>query len=259
MSTTRIFLPSIVLAAVLAVGLAPLAVAGPISYGDFVGSTVTFLDVTEDSGTDPLPPALYGPPTLAGDSLSFAPVSFNAFSPLGVPVLDITDGLLTTTILSAPGYGIAGIRVDEAGDYTLVGWGTADTKVSVSAPIFLTILEVNGVGISPIFRSGDVVYSPNANGDFNLIDDPGVGVIWEGSGFIDVAAILAGAGINGCATKVELSVNNVLVAASEDRSIAYIAKKQFGITVIPIPEPSCLTLLGIGIGGVLLTMWRRRR
>ena len=236
MSTTRIFLPSIVLAAVLAVGLAPLAVAGPISYGDFVGTTVTFLDVTEDSGTDP--PPLYGAPTLAGDSLSFAPVSFNVFSQLGVPALDFTDGTLKTTILASPGNCIIGIRIDEAGDYTLAGWGTANTEVSVSATMFLSILEVDGVGIAPIFYNGSMAYSPNANGDFNLIDDPGVGVIWEGSGFIDVAAILARAGINGCATKVLLSVDDTLLAASEDRSIAYIAKKQFGITFFPIPEPS---------------------
>lgn len=259
MNTTRIFLPSIVLAVVLAVGLAPLAVAAPISYE---GATVTFMDVDEGD------PPLYGVPTSTpnANTLFFTPSSFKAVSELGVPPGEIIDGYLGMNILADPGYCIPGIRIDEGGDYSLVsflGGGTANTRVSVGVGIELTILEVDGVGIEWI----ETVRNSNDNivpysGDFNLIDDPGMPVDWNGSSFIDVAAILADleeehGEIGDCVTKVHLSVNNILLAASERLSIARIAKKDFSVTVIP--EPSCLTLLGIGFGGVLLTMWRRRR
>ena len=50
--------------------------AAPINYGNFNGTNVMYLGVTEDSSTDPTP--LFGPPTVTNDSLSFNPVSFGA-------------------------------------------------------------------------------------------------------------------------------------------------------------------------------------
>ena len=108
-----IFRTQCVPAAILALGLlgvCPMAsaTAAAINYGDFLGTTVTFYQVTEDSGTDPTP--LFGAPTLSGDALSFNPPSFNASSQLQTPPLDFTDGTLTTTIMANQGQSIEELR-----------------------------------------------------------------------------------------------------------------------------------------------------
>src|SRR5688500_9104212 len=61
------------LSASLALGSTCVVSAAPINYGDFVGSTVTYRMVTEDSGTDTVPPCMYCAPTVGGDTLNFNP------------------------------------------------------------------------------------------------------------------------------------------------------------------------------------------
>ena len=139
--------------------------------------------------------------------------------------------------------------------------GTAVTQVSVSNTVFVTILEVDGIGIAPIPLQDTMVFSPNADGDFNLDDDRGVGVIWEGDLSMDVRGELDTLGITGDATKVLLSLDNTLFAMSEAGSVAFIAKKQLGglaITVV-VPEPSTAVLVGFGLVGLLLAASRRRK
>src|SRR5438270_709188 len=77
-------------AAVLAAG--PAAHAATINYGDFPvpPAGITFQQVTESSGTDPVP--LYGPPTPFVVGLDFDPTSFVSSSTNGAA--DITDGQL---------------------------------------------------------------------------------------------------------------------------------------------------------------------
>src|SRR5262245_944373 len=77
---------------------ASTANSAPINYGNFNSPNVSYLQVTEDSTTDPVPPALFGAPILSGDSLSFNPVNFAANSSGGGS--DSTDGTLTTTIMT---------------------------------------------------------------------------------------------------------------------------------------------------------------
>ena len=70
-------------------------IAAPINYGNFSGANVNFLQVTEDSATDPTP--LFGPPTVAGDGMTFSPTAaFSANASSGS--IDLTDGKLNTTI-----------------------------------------------------------------------------------------------------------------------------------------------------------------
>ncbi len=239
-------------AAVMAVPL--VSVAAPVNYGDKVATDLIYRQVTEDSNTDPTP--LYGTPSTAGNSLIFNPVSFGASSSNGAAP-DITDGTLTTTIEAKPGKSIVAVNISEAGDYTLGGSGNSSTNVSVSAPYFLRITEVDGVSINPISLSGNLAFSPSG-GTYELPGEAGVGVIWTGSASVNVADALAANNITGKATKATFSMDNVLLAFSQPGSLALIKKKQIGGTTVTIivPEPAALTALA---GVSALSLRRRRR
>ncbi|MBN2023281.1 MAG: PEP-CTERM sorting domain-containing protein [Pirellulales bacterium] len=232
-----------------------VSTAAPISYGNLSGTTVDFLGVTEDSGTDPTP--LYGAPTVVDDALLFSPVSFNAFAQALNPPVDLTDGVLTMTLVAQPGNTIPGISIAEFGDYTLGGVGTTTTQVSAQASVFATILEVNGAAIAPLTLVKNL-FTPATLGQFDLVNDAGVAVPWAGQVALDIQGFLAGKGINGSATKVQLSMDNSLQAVSEAASTAFIAKKGLIIGIPIIPEPSTLVLLAMGLAGVCAVRLGRR-
>ena len=84
---------------------------------------------------------------------------------------------------------------------------------------------------------------------------------------MDIAAQLAGLGYgpDDAATKVEIAINNSLVATSEPSSASFIAKKDFRISLIPdvvgnplVPEPSTFVLTTLVLCGSVVTAGRRR-
>lgn len=228
------------------------AFAAPINHGNFSGADVDFLAVTENSVTDPTP--LFGAPTIIGNTLTFNPTSFSASSSNG-GAPDLTDGLLTTLIMATGSSPILSVDLAESGHYSVGGVGLA--SAAVGTPVFLTVLQVNNANIVPFTVSGNLVFSPSG-GTFDLINDPGVNVPWNGVGSFDVAAAVASHGFSGGATKVRLSLNNTLVAFSQGRAGASIEKDEVEITV-NTPEPGTLVLLALGAGLALLSRVRRRR
>ena len=85
--------------------LFPLAFQSQVSavvipYGDFLGTNIMYLDVTED--TRDSPNALFGAPSILGDTLDFDPLSFAAqvSSTTGTSASDIVDGQLNFTVMS---------------------------------------------------------------------------------------------------------------------------------------------------------------
>ena len=134
--------------------VATTARAATINYGNFgpIAPGVSFLAVTESSGTDPVP--LYGAPDPFVVGLDFDPTSFVATAAGGGP--DITDGQLNFTVMgnTAPGgpmVAIDSISLSERGDYNLVGVGTAATQVFAGANIVSAkVTQIDGL---PVRRS----------------------------------------------------------------------------------------------------------
>ena len=220
------------------------ASAAPINYGDFAGSTVMYRQVTEDSATDPTP--LFGAPTIAGDSLDFNPTAFVSNSSGGA--IDSTIGVLDFTIEALFANVIEEIQLREAGDYTIFGAGGAGTSATVSAPIFINIVEVDGLSVTPINFNTNMVFTPSA-GDYNLADDgAGFGVIWVGILDIDVNQVLIDQGISFefGATEIKFIMNNILATTSEAGSSAEIQKKDLGLSITIVPEPASLALFTLG-------------
>jgi len=255
---------SICFAIVLGAGALLLAAsvrAAPINYGNFNGTNVMFLGVTEDSSTDP--PPLFGPPTPSNDSLSFNPVSFGASATGGgATSVDITDGTLKSTLMTSGIKRIHKVTWNESGDYTIAGGvGTTATGVSVGAAVFLQVIELDGVGVAPINLNGNLLFTPSG-GTYDFVNDPhGPASPWSGTLTMDIDALLAAQSppIVGQATKILLTMDNTLVATSENGTAATIKKKTSnGVTIIvdtDVPEPASMAL--VALGGVALLVRRK--
>lgn len=228
--------------------------AAHIEYGDFSGTSVMYLDVEEVANTPGDEAPLYGAPSIIGDHLDFDPSGLSAASTNAVS--DITDGQLNFTLMSLPGGALSSMTIAESGDYTLTGTGTAATQVSYGLSLAsVTVLEVDGVALaSPVVLDSAAVF-----GTANLSAGQVSGAPWGLSLDYDFNAALASAGVSytSGATKVEIAINNTLTAISEASTAAFIAKKDFNITVNQIPEPASLTLLGLVTLGAGL-MYKRQ-
>jgi PEP-CTERM motif len=240
-----------------------LAYGTLISYSDVSGAHVTYSDIQEVPSRLSIPTSLdslpvFGQPT-GGDTLGFPDLSFKAQSAGGS--FDLADSKLSMTITSknnTPGLSTVAVAF-ELGDYTLVrSTLTSDPSAEAKAIGWVTVEEINGVAISPF------VVVPNLSGTqfddlFHLTgtQTSALALPWSGSMSFDVTSALRNNGyLTGFATKVSLSLDNSLLAISDANSASYIQKKGASITVVPVPEPSVLVMLAIGVLG--LGIWRRK-
>jgi len=165
--------------------------ASPILLGDFVGNTVSYLMVQEDSNSGD-PPGLFGPASVSGDSLDFNPVGFSAHTS-GLAV-DQTDGQLFFMVKAKPQKVINNFNIAEFGDTTLAGFGNDHTFTSVTTSVFIDIVEINGLGVTPIKLQKELTFTPS-NGDYGLATDGGGGplfhTVWNGSLSVDLNQELA--------------------------------------------------------------------
>lgn len=222
---------------VIATSLAT-AHAVPINYGDFPGGPggVSFLDVTEDSSTDPTP--LYGAPFGLPNSLFFAPLTFSTSSANGGT--DFTEGTLTMIIEADAGYTLGTIAFDISVDTTLLGTGTAATFTTVSSMLTLEDLTPGTNGIL-----NDVIpYAPAP--PIALPED-----YLELDGLLTID--LTGLGIS----RLMLTLVQTMSAESEMATTSFIQTKTLDIdvTTVPIPEPATISLLAMSS----LALLRRRR
>ena len=236
------------------------APAAPIPYGDFTGTNVKFIGVTENSGTDPTP--LFGTPGVSGDTLDFDPITFSSFSQNGAS--DITDGTLTFKLASLDGSFLDVLRLQEQGDVSLIGFGGVGTYASITTSVFINILAVDGVAITPVNVTNNLVFSPSG-GTYDLANDGGGGpffnTIWGGVRDFDITQALVNNNIpyvNG-ATLISVTLDNTLVTLSQQGTSSFIAKKDVqGITFTVVPETSSVIMMSLAVGGLLLVRTSRR-
>jgi hypothetical protein len=248
--------------AVMAVLMTSLAArAATISYGNgpVIAPGVQFVNIQESSSTDAVP--LFGAPaSYFPVGIDFNPVSFGASGTAGAG--DFTDGQLNFgangTFTPSVKVAISQLSVAESGDFTLFGTGTNATQVAAGASIHVTVTEIDGVALTlPI-----VLTPVNASVAFNLLGSPGILQPWSLGATLNIAAQLTSMAVPYTygATKIDVVIDDNLLALSEANSGAFIAKKDFKVStvnnVVIVPEPVQMSVLVLGAAGFLV---RRRR
>lgn len=235
---------------------------GPGGMTGWSGNDVWYGGVSESNtegtgGSDGQTANLFGAPVgVTGNAISFAPQNFEARSDTADVGATIVDGQLSFMVVANQGSVINNFLFSEAGDTTLAGLPSADFAVtSVSAPVFVNIVEIDGVSVAPISLSQSLVFTPS-NGDYVLsVDGSPVtftyNTIWNGTTSFDINQALtdAGASFVDGATKINVTLDNTLTASSEAGASAFIKKKVAGgvtiVTNVPdvVPEPTTALLL----------------
>ena len=258
---SRRFVFAALTAAVFAALPAFSVLAASMNYGDFVGDSVTYRNVTESNSE---PNLLFSAPTVVGDTLEFDPVAFFAEVDPG-PGSDITDSEINTIIEAQPGFFIDNIQITEEGDFTLTGLPGAFGHAGVGAAFFFEVLGVDGVlvGDGPIgFASMQFTTGGGPNGgQYMLPGDAGNTTPWIGTAFLDINAALAASPYAGQrSTSIRLSFDNTLSAAADENASSFIQKKEIGGIIIRtnIPEPSTLAMVGLVIGAAATVVMRRK-
>lgn len=235
-----------------------LANGSIISYTDVSGANVTYSNIQENPTRLSIPVSadsapVFGKPT-GGDSLLFPDLAFKASSVGGG--FDLADSKFSTTIkTNSSTKGITKVTLSEIGDYSLIRTVLNSTpSVEAKAIGWLSIEAINGSPITPIVIpsvSGaqfDNVFQLSAN------QSKLTGAPWAGTLNFDVIAAMQQHGLQGLVTQASLSLGNSLLATSDANSAGNIQKTYVSITTLTqdVPEPSTLTLLGLGCLGLVL-------
>lgn len=250
-------------------GIAPFAgTAGAVvTYGNFTGTDVTYTNVEETPTVlpGPSPTELFGAPVISGDTLAFTPVNFDVGVSGGS--VEFADGRLTTGLVLNPGSAIQTVNIFEGGGWGVAGGTSATTALETLVVNQLFITSVNGVAVNPIVVTPTITFTDTDSGSakvttsLNTIEFSSSGGLstgsWNADASFNVPAALAGAGLTGTVTGLELDLNNQLAVDSEANSTSFIDKKFFDITTGgTVPEPATISGMVLAAGGLLA---RRRR
>jgi hypothetical protein len=206
-----------------------------VNHGDFVGTSVDFLQVSETTIT-PDPEPLWGAPSLggSGDQLTFTPTVFtSACNVAGTS--DLTASTLTTTITAQPGGHIDNVTLVEAGDAILTSFppfGTVGTNGSTALSGSVTVLETTSGPIAPVVIPFNGTFTPSAS--FALPTNFGTSN-WTGNISVDVSGVVP------LATVAVLELTNTLetncAAGTGSRSATVQKKAVSGPSVAILVNP----------------------
>jgi hypothetical protein len=201
-----------------------------------------------------------------GNSLTFSPQLFDAISAGGAPLSETTDGQLLFMAQAKQGKFVNNIDFQEGGALTVSGVAgtTDDTQVDVSMVGFITVTEIDGVGVNPVAIPVNAVFDfgVGGNGTWRFLSE-GVanGKLWNGGDFININQELTNRGVPymGGATKVNVNIDNTLFAQSQITGSASIDKKRFFIVTVNVPEPASVGLLLVAMAFASVGLRKRER
>jgi hypothetical protein len=164
-----------------------------VNHGNFSGTSVDFIAVSETTTSAGDVEPLWGAPTVggAGDQLFFFPPNFASNCLQGSS--DVTSSDLTTQITAHPGGHIDTIMLAESGDVTLAKippFGDATTNASAALSGKVTVTETVSGPITPVEIPFTGTFTPT--GSFALPTDFG-SKTWSGAISIDVSSSVANA------------------------------------------------------------------
>ncbi len=214
---------SVLIIAILSLHFGSVTVqADQMNWGDFAGTDVNFIDVTESTTENGL---LYEQPSVIDNSLLFLPPNFASTSTNGAT--HQIEGLLTFTVTAMGNGTFNSIKIGEFGSYFDSGvTSTSEVTMDVS------VLTANGL-FSDSFTFTNV---GDNSGD------------WEG----ELKMLFPGT------NSAFFTLNNILVTDANVDGAAFIGKKGIMIDVanVAIPEPTCVGI--VALAGVVLLSRRRK-
>jgi len=193
-----------------------------VNYGDFLGTGVDFLQVTETTLTAGDAAQQWDAPTLGGtgDQLLFFPTNFVSECSATLPSSDTTASQLVATVSAQPGVHIEIISLQEAGDILLVQvppFGDPATNGSAAISGTVTVTETTSGPIAPVVIPFVGSFTPTDT--FALPTNFGTST-WTGNIAVDVASVVP------LATKADVAITNTLSSnCSGPTSTARVQKK----------------------------------
>lgn len=232
-------------------GIAPGGMTG------WMGDTVWYAGVSESNNAME---ERFGAPTgVSGDSIDFTPQNFEASvdSPgAGNQESHIVDSQLTFMVIAKPGNAINNMQFSEAGDTTLFGFPNDLVFTSVTAELFVDVVEIDGQPYGGVLNLSESLSFNPSNGDYQIGVDgaPNYATAWSGAATIDIRQALIDMNIpfDLGVTKITVTLDNTLTAAAENGSSAFIKKKDFDGLIITtnVPEPATALLAFAGLAGL---------
>lgn len=205
--------------------------------GAALAASVTLAGDNFDFTFDDAMLGLFGPATVADDTIYFTPVDFQAESLNGAGYA-LSNDAANIQITAHSGLSFSNIALIEQGDYLLLGSGsTADVSGKlwvrdVAAPLTQLTADIQTTG--PLDQQGPALNSWTANASADLSS-------WTGT------------------QSVNVTVRDILLAStSAGASVASVDKAFVGLTVTPVPEAETYAMMLAGLGLVGWRIGRRR-
>lgn len=223
-----------------------LLAAGVLAFaqtlaGAAVAAPVTLTGSTVDFAFDDALLGLFGPASVAGDTLFFTPTAFEAQSLNGAG-FSLTRATLNIRLTAHAGHGFESVGVAERGDYLLLGaGGMADVGGQVRVfNVASPLADLTAAIASPVPMTATGLPTHD----------------WSAGAFVDVSGLGARA--------LNVTLENLLVAATFDpAALAFVEKKFAALTVdtvavTPVPEADRYAMMLAGLGLVGWAALRRR-
>lgn len=212
--------------------------------GPTYAATVLLSGVNFDVQYDSALTGLFGAPTISNNAIFFTPTNFKTES-LNGNGITTASSTVNLRIIPKNGFTVGTFALQERGDYVLRG-ANSYVEVTGQTRAFLLSSPFNDLS-APIVTSGPMTVR---NGLQNN---------WQASSMINMSSLNQSGG-----EAINYTIENLLEAYTDQNDLgpkrAFIEKKfsGFSIQVSPVPEPSMIISMLLGLAGVGLVVNKKR-